>query len=398
MRRRARAPIPTRSPPGPALQGTGPSASPSCTSNTGGGPRGDVANLYWPHRSQFRTARTKRRRRLRAWSQAEIQAREVLLFSHQHCLDGVGSAVVTLRALGPDKVGVAYCQPDRMLAALRFVSVFPGRGRTLMIADLSFDPRKFDEIVDACRAVREAGWRIEWRDHHHKQWEGLELDRMREHLAVLTVNDDATESGASLQQQALAPDDDFLKRFAETVRDRDIWRNETPDSETLEYAITYMGTDAFTQHFLDAPADGPVVDEVIEAAAQAQRERQVDDTQTLAQSAVCRTTAQGEQACVVYGWLPKNVGLHKLLEDGCTVAANVRPNGKMSIRSRKGAEVCHLIAREFDGGGHPNASGADLGLKGLPYWWYVLRRGRVARSQQVLDAAIRHLEARQRGE
>lgn len=356
-----------------------------------------MANLYWPHRSQFRTARTKRRRRLRAWSQAEIQAKQVLLFSHQHCLDGVGAAVVTLRALGPDNVGVAYCQPDLMLAALRFVSVFPGRGRTLMVADLSFDPRQFDQVVAACGAVRAAGWTIEWRDHHHKQWEGLDLDRLREHISVLTVNDDATESGASLQQQALAPQDDFLKRFAETVRDRDIWLNETPDSETLEYAITYLGTDAFTAHFLQAPAEGPVVDEAIQAAAQAQRDRQADDTQTLASSAVRRSTAQGEQACVVYGWLPKNVGLHQLLEDGATVAANVRPNGKMSIRSKKGAEVCHLIAREFNGGGHPNASGADLGLKGLAYWWYVVRRGRVGRVNQVLDASLRHLEARDRG-
>ena len=48
---------------------------------------------------------------------------------------------------------------------------------------------------------------------------------------ALTTN--ATESGASLQQKALAPKDPYLKRLAETVRDRDLWWNKTPDSETL---------------------------------------------------------------------------------------------------------------------------------------------------------------------
>ncbi|MGB0652506.1 MAG: hypothetical protein ACPGQL_04840 [Thermoplasmatota archaeon] len=351
-----------------------------------------MANLYWPHKDQFRSREKKTARRLQAWQAAERAATKHLVFSHAFCLDGVGSAVVALRALGPEGVGVAYCQPDKMVKALRFVAEHPGRGRSLLVADLSFNPQHFDDLVEAAAAVKAAGWRIEWRDHHHKQWEGLELDRLRASLDVLTVNDDGTESGASLMQQALAPKDAFLKRFAETVRDRDIWANQLPDSETLEYAITYMGTEAFTGHFVHAAPETPVVDKTVEAAADAQKAKQADHTQRITSHARYATTANGKVG-VAYGWLPKNVGLHQMIADGCAVAINVRPNGKMSIRSQKGAEVSHLIARDFNGGGHPNASGGDLGLEGLAYWMYILRKGRVRRTKEVMASAVRHLEA-----
>ena len=55
------------------------------------------------------------------------------------------------------------------------------------------------------------------------------------------------------------------------------------------------------------------------------------------------------------------------------------------------AAVCHRVAQQFNGGGHPNASGADLGLRGLPYYWYVVRRGRVRTVQRLADLAVAEL-------
>ena len=349
-------------------------------------------NLYWPERRLFRSERRKQRRRVARWDAAERRAVSALLLSHAHCLDGVGAAIVTLRAMGPANVGVAYVQPGDMAHVLSHFSKVAGRGRTLLVADLSLQPDQYDSIIASCEALDANGWKVQWRDHHHKQWEGLQLSRLEKHLMVLKVNSDATESGASLQQQALAPRDDFLRRLAETVRDRDLWWNKTPDSETLEFALTDLGTDAFVQHFLQADPGSPIVDATIQAAAQRERDRQAGAKAKLLSEA--RYWGGGAtKVGVVYGWLPKNTGLHDLLEDhGCHVAINVRPNGKVSLRSRKEAPVCHLVAREFNGGGHPNASGADLGLKGLSYWWYVLRHGKVAATERMARVAVRVLE------
>ncbi len=347
-------------------------------------------NLYWPQRRLFRSEARNQRRRRQRWLDAEAKASEVLLLSHGNCLDGVGSAIMTLRTLGRDKVGVAYVQPGDMQHVLELLATRPGRGRRLMVADLSLQPEQFDAIVAACAALRKGGWTLEWRDHHHKQWEGLDLDRLRAHVNPLVVNATASESGASLQQQALAPDDAFLRDLAHTIRDRDLWWNKTPDSETLEFALSDLGTKDFVNHYLSR-SPGPVVDDAIAAAAKRERDGQQNVKHRLLDQA--RYWGDGAtRVGVVYGWLPKNTGLHELLEDhGCQVAVNVRPNGKVSLRSRKQAAVCHLIARPFHGGGHPNASGCDLRLKGLPFWWYVARRGKVPVVERLAAGAVQAL-------
>jgi len=352
-----------------------------------------VPNLYWPRHRLFRSDERRQARRQGRWQQAEARAKQALLVSHAHCLDGVGAAVVTLRSLGADQVGVAYVQPGDMAEVLQFFTAFPGRGRRFLVCDLSLQPEQYDTIVAACAKLRDAGWRLEWRDHHHKQWEGLDLSRLQRVVDVLEVNVDATESGASLQQRALAPNDAFLRRFAETVRDRDLWWNKTKDSETLEFALEDLDTHDFATHFVYADAAGPVVDAAIRDAAQRERDRQAAILRRLLGQA--RHWGDGQtRVAVVYGWLPKNTGLHELLEEGAQIAINVRPNGKLSLRSRKGADVCHLVARQFHGGGHPNASGADLGLKGIAFWWYVLRRGRVPAVGRLAEAAVAELGTR----
>ena len=346
-------------------------------------------SLYWPDHP-FRSERRRERRRLARWRGAEKAATQTLLLSHGNCLDGVTAAIVTTRALGKEGLGIAYAQPNQVKEFLAWLAAQgSGSGRTLMVADLSLQKPDLDAIVDAIGTLRRSGWSIQWRDHHHKQWEGLALDRLREHLVVLTVNDDATESGATLQQQAIAANDPFAKRLAETVRDRDLWWNKTPDSETLEFALADLGPKAFAAAYTGADAESPAVLPALASAAQRERDRQASIRDRIL--AGTRRYRNGEVA-VVYGALPKNTGLHELLERGARIAINVRPNGKVSLRSRKDTAICHLVAQKFDGGGHPNASGADLGLKGLGYWWYVVRRGHVPRVEAMAQTAVAELE------
>lgn len=300
-------------------------------------------------------------------------------------MDGIASAVITRRALG-DGVGVAYAQPGHVPDALELFAQWAGRGRRLLVADLSLQKEHLPRVVHACTALSQQGWRVEWRDHHHKQWEGLDLAPLRAALDVLEVNADATESGASLQQKALAPDDVVLAELAQVVRDRDLWWNKDPRSEQLEFALGDLGPKRFEEALMLTTA-GILTATLTEAA---QRER---ETQATAKAQLLGATRyfgpEEARVGVVYGWLPRNTGLHDLLEDhGCHVAVNVRPNGKMSLRSRKDRPVCHLVAQQFGGGGHPNASGGDLGLRGWRKWAYVLRRGKAPVVDAVAERAV----------
>ncbi len=354
-----------------------------------------MANLYWPKRSQFRSESARRRRFENKIESALLAAKKVLVVSHGGCMDGAGSAIMIMRKFGADQVGVAYTQPGDVQRVLAHIAKEEANGRTLHITDLSLNARHFDAIVAACRRLKENGWRIEWRDHHEKQWEGIDLERLEAHLDVLEVNQDHTESGASLVQKALCPRDTYAKNLAATIRDRDLWWNKTSDSETMEFAMNELGTSKFVAHHLAQKGKHPVVDEDIQAAADRQRARVEADAKALLKQTRYWETASGEKVGIVYGWLPKNVGLHRVLEtDDVQLAVNVRPNGFMSLRSRKEADVCHLVARDFDGGGHPNASGATLGLKGARFWAYVFARGRIPKVTKVAEAAVRELEQR----
>lgn len=356
-----------------------------------------LPNLHWPHIRLPRSQRQRARRRAGRWDRAERAATRALVVSHANCLDGVGSAIVAARVLGGpggEGVGIAYVQPGDMAEVLGHYAAVPGRGRRLLVADLSMQADQLEAVTKACAALRAGGWTLEWRDHHHKQWEGLDLGPLQAELTVLEVNRDATESGASLMQRALAPTDTYLARLAATIRDRDLWWNKTPDSETLEFALTQLGPRRFGDLYIQlphpVPDSTPVVLADVAAAAKSERDGQARILQRLLRSS--RSFGSGAQrVAVVYGWLPKNTGLHELIEEGHAIAINVRPNGKVSLRSRKGADVCHLVGRRFNGGGHPNASGADLGLKGPAYWWYIVRRGKVARVQEMADAALEEL-------
>lgn len=302
-------------------------------------------NLYWPH-APWKTEARKTRKRLARWQDALAKSTKALVISHGGCMDGIASAVITQRALGGG-VGVAYAQPNQVPEALEFVGDHSAGGRSLYVADLSLQKPDLARIVAACERLHAQGWRIEWRDHHHKQWEGLDLAPLKAHLAVLEVNTDATESGASLQQQALAPGDDALKRLAAVVRDRDLWWNKDPQSEVLEFALGHLGPGAFARELM--AIDDVVVTPKLQAASEAEREAQKAAKAKL----LGRTAYFGQEDSkvgIVYGWLPRNTGLHDLIEQqGCAVAINIRPNGKISLRSRKDKPVCHLIAQEFGG-------------------------------------------------
>lgn len=339
----------------------------------------------------FRSQKKRRARTAAKLAKAERDAINVLQITHGGCLDGAGAVVMTKRHF--DGVGVAYAHPGDMARILDNYAQIPGRGRQMEITDLSLNPDKFDAVVAACKRLKENDWRVAWRDHHHKQWEGVDLKPLEVAVDVLEISPN-TESGASMQQQALIPDDDFAKRLAAVHRDRDLWLNETPDGETLEFAMQEMGSDAYIEHMVPR-TNGPVVDEVIQAAADAHQAKVNAAGAKILQNTRTWNASTGEQVAVVYGWLPKNVGLHELLQrDNIQVAINVRPNGFMSLRSNKGADVCQIVASQFDGGGHVNASGGSLGLKGAAFWAFILRRGKVRRVDAIARAAVKALEER----
>lgn len=325
----------------------------------------------------------ERRREARV-DDAVAACRDVLVVSHKKCLDGVGSYLVHALAMDVPPP-VVYGYPGDIPLILERVARNPGSGRTLSINDLSLDRDQVDETLAALDNVDAAGWNVVWRDHHHKQWEGVDQKALADKIEHLVVDTEAKECGTSLAQQDLLPDDPLARELADIVRDRDLWWNKDPRSERYEFALRHLGTDAFVDRYLATrDPDAPWIAEAYEAAQK--------ETDEEVEKAVLATEVFGDdgELGVVYGDVPKNVTLHRIREvHGTRMEINLKPEGRFSVRSAKGTDVCHLLAQAYGGGGHPNAAGGKLTMP--PWEWpaYWVKGGLSPAGMSVVRTALR---------
>jgi oligoribonuclease NrnB/cAMP/cGMP phosphodiesterase (DHH superfamily) len=287
-------------------------------------------------------------------------ASTVVHLTHGECMDGATCDVLVRKAYGDGAVETIFLEPHETADALELLLRVPSRARGLLVSDLSLQRGEGVRVASTLQQLADDGWRISWRDHHHKQWEGADLDAF-ERCCDITVDATGTECGATLVQKALLPQDKWAQELASVARDHDLWLRQDPRSMTLFHAIVQIGTPRWIHYLLTRKV---VVDANLERWAARDRKRNAD----LVKWALRRSRAvRGRRAVVAlaYGRVPTNETLHALQERGADLAMLVKPTGTFSLRSRKDVPVCHVIAQQFGGGGHPNASGGTLGLGGL---------------------------------
>lgn len=304
-------------------------------------------------------------------------ASTIVHFTHGDCMDGATCDVLVRAAYGDGAVETIYLEPHETVGALELLTRVPSRARGLVISDLSLQRGEGERAASALQMLSDDGWRIAWRDHHHKQWDGVDLKQF-EAACEVTLDRESKECGSTLVQKAILPNDSWARELSEVVRDHDLWLRKDPRSIALFHSIVEAGTERWVQHML---AKRAIVDRTIEAWAARDRKR----NEELVRWALRRAkTVRGRRAVVgvAYGRVPTNEVLHALEEKGAHLSILIKPTGTFSLRSRKDVPVCHTIAQEFGGGGHPNASGGRLGLGafGLMSLWSSRSGHRAART------------------
>ncbi|HVM46044.1 MAG TPA: hypothetical protein VM582_08930 [Candidatus Thermoplasmatota archaeon] len=319
-----------------------------------------------PPASFFRPAAYKDWKFEREFYRRAYGASTVFHMTHADCMDGAACDVLVRTAYGDGAVETAYLEPHETVDALELLTRVPSRARGLVISDLSLQRGEGERAASALQSLAEDGWRISWRDHHHKQWEGVDLAAFEEAAAV-TLDRSGSDCGATLVQKDLLPKNAWAREFAETVRDHDLWLRKDPRSMVLFHAIVEMGSQRWVRYHL---AHKVIVDRNLEAWAARDRKRNAELVRWALKDA---RTLRGKRAVVglAYGRVPTNEVLHALEERGAHLSILIKPSGAFSLRSAKNVPVCHVVAQEFGGGGHPNASGGRMGLGsfGLASLW-----------------------------
>jgi oligoribonuclease NrnB/cAMP/cGMP phosphodiesterase (DHH superfamily) len=211
-----------------------------------------------------------------------------------------------------------------------------GGGDLLSVTDLGYQAG----VERWLKKAREAGWSVEWRDHH--RWEDREVSIVRPLVDRLTLDAGTCATGI------------VARELAGVVCDYDLWRNEDPRSMVLGRVLSKPG---FREHVRDRLAEGVFTDARIEkeyAGLLAEMERDIGKS-------LRNTKVLGQRYRIafapLYGYT--NDTAARVRESfKSEIEVIVSSNGRFSIRSVP--PISHLVARKFGGGGHPHASGGTF--------------------------------------
>jgi oligoribonuclease NrnB/cAMP/cGMP phosphodiesterase (DHH superfamily) len=219
-------------------------------------------------------------------------------------------------------------------------------GDLLSITDLGYQAG----VERWLKKAREAGWRVEWRDHH--RWEDREAGIVRPLVDRLTLDTGTCATGIVARE--LARGDARAAEIAKVVCDYDLWRNEDPRSMVLGRVLSKPG---FREHVRDRLAEGVFTDARIEreyAGLLAEMERDIGKS-------VRNTKVLGRKYRIafapLYGYTNDTAARMRATFKS-EIEVIVSSGGRFSIRSVQ--PISHLVARKFGGGGHPHAAGGSF--------------------------------------
>lgn len=278
-------------------------------------------------------------------------------------LDAVGADAIHRMQFGTGGVFTIWSSVGKFSDLLGVVASCEGNGDLLSISDLGYHP---DAAAAAARAAKN-GWKVEWRDHH--RWRDNEIEAVEKTVRFLHI--DTTSCGAGIVARDIAPDNPVALDVARVVCDYDLWKHTDPRSAVLGQVLQRKEN---REHVRDCLVQGIFTDDLIE--------RQYADIRTEMESMMKRSlshaTFNGTKYRVafapLYGYPSETAHFIRDVKK-TEIEVIIGKDGKFSIRSVP--PISHLIARQFGGGGHPNAAGGSFNFTVIErFTWWLFKKSR----------------------
>jgi len=288
-------------------------------------------------------------------------------------LDAAGADAIHRRKYGD--VFTIWSSVGKFPALFDAVAGAPGRGDLLSISDLGYH----DGAVERIKKAKSNGWRVEWRDHH--RWQSTEIASVEGAAHLLRVDTSTCATGIAARD--LMPGDPVAAEVARVVCDYDLWRHHDPRSKVLGQVIMQR---EYRDHVRDCLIAGVFSDPVIEREYAAITRQMEKDIKKSIRHATLLCSRYRIAFAPLYGYPSETAHtIRERLESEIEVI--VSAGGRFSIRSVP--PISHLIAREFNGGGHPHAAGGTFAFTvpdRLAFW--LLKRNRHYRRLAAVADAI----------
>ena len=289
-------------------------------------------------------------------------------------------------------------------------SIAEGLARVVAHADPGIDVYVCDLCPDTVEAVDvelaallEHAGAVRWFDHH--QWDDDVATAVRDAGVDLVVGESDEECSADVTLRSL--DYDFpahLRELTAVTRDHDLWLKEDDRSDDLADLSYWLGSEPYVELVREYGADLPREAVAYLEERRTEKRDRIDravnraDTHTVTlhrlpadERAEADDAGEGEPdevtVAVTYGRCSQNEVAERLREQGADAAVVVKPSGSASIRGSEGFRRAHEVARQVNGGGHPQAAGCKPDVYGdmLDYAHHWTTRGAVAK-RTILSA------------
>lgn len=292
--------------------------------------------------------------------------------------DGLVSAVL-IEFVYPDAV-VVPVEPHELVEGINNIVGRVSDVSRVFICDLC--PDEHDPLFADLRTIVDTTDTVTWFDHH--QWDPTLITSARDLGISLEIGESDEECTADVVFREL--DADFPEKYRDLVavtRDHDLWIRDDPRSDDLA-DFAFWSTPA---EFMETVREhGAALPEPAEEFLTEKRETK----QALIDRAVNRVDfheINDTTIGVTYGRCSQNEVAEAIRELGADAVVVVKPAGSASIRGSDSFELCHLVARRVNGGGHPKAAGCkpDIYEDMLDYAHHWTTQGAVAK-RVILDA------------
>ena len=278
-------------------------------------------------------------------------------------LDAVGADAIHRMKFGKEGVFTVWSSVGKFSGLFSLIARSPGKDDVLSISDLGYQ-KGLETIAGKAKAN---GWVIEWRDHH--RWRDEEVRGIENIVPLLHIDTDVCATG--IVARDLMPGDPVAADVARVVCDYDLWKHTDPRSAVLGQVLQRKKN---REHVRDCLVEGIFSDAQIEAE-NAEIKAEMD---AMMDRSLRHTTFLGKKYRIafapLYGY-PSETAHFIRGKKNTDIEVIIGKDGKFSLRSVP--PISHLFAREFGGGGHPNAAGGNFSFTVVErFTWWLFKKSR----------------------
>jgi oligoribonuclease NrnB/cAMP/cGMP phosphodiesterase (DHH superfamily) len=278
-------------------------------------------------------------------------------------LDAVGADAIHRMKYGNDGIFTIWSSVGKFSSLFSLVASCEGKGDLLSISDLGYH-RDTESIANKAKAN---GWIVEWRDHH--RWREDEIKKIERIVSLLHI--DTSVCGTGIVARDLAPDNPIAIEVARVVCDYDLWKHADPRSAVLGQVLQRKKN---RDHVRDCLVAGIFSDTLIEQEYAEIKSEMDENMQRSLKQATFRGKKYRIAFAPLYGY-PSETAHFIRDEKKTDIEVIIGKDGKFSIRSVP--PISHIIAREFGGGGHPNAAGGSFNFSVIErFTWWLFKKSR----------------------